>query len=111
MPSRWSDSGNYYKGSQLQAVRCGKWKLHLPRTEHPRRRRNQNRATDPKPVEDNVRKIPTQLYELEEDIGEKRNVADQHPDLVKRLTALANAFDKDLKANARPPGRSAAGGR
>ena len=42
---------------------------------------------------------------LEEDIGEQTNVADQHPDILARLSQLAREFDAELKQNARPPGR------
>jgi arylsulfatase A-like enzyme len=71
----------YYSGSNLQAVRSGKWKL----------RRAENN---------------TELYDLEADIGEKNNLADKHLDIVKRLASLMEDFDRELKANARPPGRS-----
>ena len=37
-----------------------------------------------------------ELYDLSTDIGEQRNVADQHPEVVQRLTALANAKRQEL---------------
>ncbi|MDP7287363.1 MAG: sulfatase-like hydrolase/transferase, partial [Phycisphaerae bacterium] len=81
---------------ELAAVRCGKWKLHIkpPRT---RRRKNQPK---PKPV------TGAQLFDLSADINEATNLADKHPDVVKKLTALLNSFDKELKANLRPPGKA-----
>ena len=33
-------------------------------------------------------KEPIELYDLDSDIGETRNVADTHPDIVKRITAI-----------------------
>ena len=36
------------------------------------------------------------LYNLEADIGEQRNVAALHPDIVKRLTALADKARAEL---------------
>ena len=33
-----------------------------------------------------------ELYDLESDIGETRNVANQHPDIVSELLALTRAF-------------------
>ena len=36
------------------------------------------------------------LYDLEKDIGETTNVAAQHPDVVKRLQALAETMRGDL---------------
>jgi arylsulfatase A-like enzyme len=68
----------YYRGTRLEAIRSGKWKL--------------------------VRKKETALYDLRADISEEHNLADEHPEVVARLAAAMERFDKDLKANARPPG-------
>jgi len=80
---------------QLAAVRQGQWKLHLvpPR---PRRKKGDPKPPPPKP----------QLYDLAADIGETTDVADKHPDIVKRLSDVLKAFDTELKANSRPPGKA-----
>lgn len=39
---------------------------------------------------------PLKLYDLEADIGETTNIADRHPDVVKRLLALAEKARDDL---------------
>ncbi len=39
---------------------------------------------------------PLNLYNLQDDIAETNNVADQHPDVVKRLFALAEKARRDL---------------
>ena len=44
------------------------------------------------------------LYDLEVDIGEKTNVASDHPEVVARLRAYAEAFQKELTQNTRPAG-------
>ncbi|MCK4750779.1 MAG: sulfatase, partial [Bacteroidales bacterium] len=67
----------YYQIDQLQAVRSGPWKLHLPLKT---KRRNWG-----KPIPNS----PLQLYNLDSDIAEKNNVADKNPDVVKRLLTLA----------------------
>ncbi len=71
----------YYRGNNLEAVRSGKWKL----------RRGKK----------------TELYDLEADISEANNVAAEHPGIVKRLTYIMKEFDRELKVNARPPGKAA----
>ena len=75
----------YYQLDQLQAVRSGPWKLFLPLESfirHPHFRRGK----------------PNQplLFNLVEDISSKHNVASDHPEIVARLTKLANKARKDL---------------
>jgi len=75
----------YYEGSQLQAIRSGPWKLFLPLetfANHPHFKRGQ--PTEPL------------LFNVVEDISSQHNVAEQHPDIVKRLTALAEIARQDL---------------
>ena len=72
----------YYKGLKLEAVRTGTWKLHLAKTE---------------------------LYDLATDIGESKNVAEAHPDMVKRLRELADATRDDLGVDGLGPGCQALG--
>ncbi|MHC4745570.1 MAG: sulfatase family protein [Planctomycetota bacterium] len=84
----------YYRMDQLQAVRSGKWKLHLPYEV-----RRKGKAT----------KSQLRLYDLKADIGEKSNVAEQNPRIVKRLLAIAEKAREDLgdgdrKGNQRPAG-------
>jgi hypothetical protein len=45
-----------------------------------------------------------QLYNLEADIGESKNVADANPEVVTRLQALADATKADLGADGSGPG-------
>ena len=68
----------YYRDNSLNAVRSGKWKLH---------------------VEDGE---PAELYNLETDIGEKKNVLQANPDVAKRLEEHLRAFAKDIADNSRP---------
>ncbi len=76
------DAYYYYRGNNLQAVRSGRWKLHLPRGDHGPR-----------------------LYNLRKDIREQNNVAEDHAAVVKRLTKKAKRFDRSLKENRRPEGK------
>lgn len=75
----------YYFMSQLRAVRSGKWKLHL--------------GLDPMLEKWNGKptgKCEAALYDLKTDIGEKKNVIDAHPGVVKKLMALAQKARKDI---------------
>ena len=87
----------YYRGNRLEAVRSGKWKLHLGKTRRPRRKKGQPPA---KPV-----RTGAQLYDLKADVSEKNNVAEKNPDVAKRLTAMAEEFAKELAANRREAGK------
>ncbi len=80
------DAFFYYRLDDLEAVRSGKWKLHVGTGE---------------------------LYDLENDVGETTNVADTQGDVVKELHAKADACRKDIGdaatgvegENCRPCGR------
>ena len=72
----------YYRDDRLQAVRSGRWKLH---TYRPAWGRN-NYMETPAPL----------LYDLQEDAGETTNVAGEHPDVVRKLQALANQARREL---------------
>jgi arylsulfatase A-like enzyme len=87
----------YYQMDQLQAVRSGRWKLHLPLKV---KRRNWGQGTP---------NTPMKLYDLKDDIGEKNDVADKHPDVVERLLGLAEKARQDIgdvnyKGRQRPAG-------
>ena len=90
----------FYSGSQLQAVRQGPWKLFLPLStfaSHPHFKRGER--TEPL------------LFDVVNDVGSERNVAANHPEIVERLTALAQAAKEDLGdqelpgKGQRPPGK------
>lgn len=77
-----SEAGNrqtYFYHSGSHGVRRGKWKLLKPN----RWPKNFNR-TYPKDLGTN----DTELYNLDEDIGETRNLVEEHPEIVKELMEL-----------------------
>jgi arylsulfatase A-like enzyme len=67
----------YFRGLNLEAIRIGKWKLHLAKQE---------------------------LYDLAADIGEAHDIAQDHPKVVERLTRRAKAVDGDLGTQGVGPG-------
>ncbi|MEN6335562.1 MAG: sulfatase-like hydrolase/transferase [Phycisphaerales bacterium] len=84
----------YYQSLSLEAVRSGPWKLHFP---HPYRTLGDGpRATGGVPVKYTQTKTDLALYDLQTDVAEQHNVADQHPDVVERLQRLADAMRQDL---------------
>ena len=79
MPPR--DAIYYYNHDALNAIRVGKWKLHV--------------ATGGKGEK---RKEMPQLFDMEIDEREDYNVANMHPDAVEKLTRMIEEFDTEVKA-------------
>ncbi len=85
----------YYLRVHLQAVRQGKWKLHLPREKEP---------LGAAPFSHNVHIAPADrvgfkepfLVNLDTDIGETTDVSAAHPQVVEKLLGLAESMRKDL---------------
>jgi arylsulfatase A-like enzyme len=103
------DALYFYWGYELHAVLSGKWKLHLP---HPSKV-----VVEPGhgglPGKSRPIQVPLSLFDLENDIGETTNVADQHPDVVRRLMVfveraradLGDSLTKQEGKNLRPAGQ------
>ncbi|MCY2973800.1 MAG: sulfatase [Planctomycetota bacterium] len=109
------DTFAYYSGTELHAIRQGKWKLHVP---HDFITVNGATRTDGKPAnyenmapvaieESGVRGIASRhgykvealelsLFDLASDPGEKQNVASEHPQIVAKLQSIASGFRKEL---------------
>ena len=80
----------YYKQNELQGMRSGKWKLYFPHTY--RSFENKTGRSDGLPVAYSQRQMGLELYNLEADISEKNNVADQYPAVVDSLQQMAAEF-------------------
>jgi arylsulfatase len=98
------DAFAYFYGDRLEAVRKGKWKLHLPHAYRsyvdmiPAER-------DGLPAKTHQRQIGLSLYDLEADQGETNDVSAAHPEVVKELQDFAASERKKLDAGKRPVGR------
>jgi arylsulfatase A-like enzyme len=102
----------YYWSDGLHAIRSGKWKLHFPHSyvhvDVPGRDGQPGTLSQPK--------TELALYDLDADVSETTDLSAQHPDVVARLTALAEIARDDLGdsllkrtgKNVRPAGRLAA---
>ena len=83
----------FYYGKQLQAVRSGKWKLHFP---HGYRSLKDKPGSGGTPSKYIRKKTTFELYDLENDIGEKTNLLEKHPDVVSKLKAYGEHARDDL---------------
>lgn len=105
----------FYSGTALQAVRSGPWKLHFP---HPYitpagepgrggKPSNWGKLAPTSITQSGVEGIATRhgyrieqlelsLFNLETDPGESKNLATEHPEIVQKLSALAEAGRADL---------------
>ena len=85
----------YYYDTHLQAVRSGNWKLILPRPKCPPWLSDKGLAKNWRGRD--VEEIPeAQLYNIQHDIGETTDVADQHPEIVEHLLGLAEMARADI---------------
>ena len=101
----------YNRRNELQALRSGRWKLHLPHMYWTLGGREPGSGGSP----GRYSYVETQLglYDLHSDIGEANNVAAEHLQVVERLLALAELARKDMGdsltdrqgENVREPGR------
>lgn len=100
-----------YYGRELQAVRAGKWKLHLPHDY--RTLSGRKGGTGGIPAKYDNARIEESLFDLEKDPGETTDVREANPEVAARLRTLAAAMRKDLGDSAtketgtgvREPGR------
>ncbi|MGJ8653752.1 MAG: sulfatase family protein [Opitutaceae bacterium] len=83
----------YYNGVNLQAVRNAKWKLHLPRTIADQPYWAKKGAGPKKPYLSLTKPL---LFSLENDIGEKKNVHAQHPEIADELMKQAERMVAEL---------------
>lgn len=72
---------HYFCQNELQAVRKGPWKLHLP-----------NHRVFYGYVDDRG-SGELELYNLKSDIGESKNLAKEHPEVVEDLLRLSRSFE------------------
>ncbi|HZV36105.1 MAG TPA: sulfatase, partial [Verrucomicrobiae bacterium] len=90
----------YFVANTLEAVRSGPWKLAIA---------PQNECMVGVPEPKRGESFTPALYNLQDDIGERTNVADSHPEIVKRLQELVAKVDADLGTNELGPGVRPAG--
>lgn len=82
---------HYDGGNRLVAVRSGKWKLMFAQTYN-----SPIGGSGGIPGKNQRKNLELSLFDLRADVGETTNVAGEHPEVVKRLTELADEIRKDL---------------
>ncbi len=82
---------HYDGGNRLVALRSGKWKLMFPQTYN-----SPVPGGGGLPGKDQKKEIPLSLFDLESDVSETKNVAEQNPEVVEKLKQFAEAMRKDL---------------
>jgi len=87
----------FYRGMKLEGLRSGPWKLRLVSAAEAAPKTGDTPRTKVKAGEN-------QLYNLESDIGESKNVEAENPEVLQRLLALADATKNDLGLNDSGPG-------
>lgn len=101
----------FYRQEALHAVRSGEWKLTFPHRAITMA--GQERGRDGRPGRSREIDVELSLYNLRTDPAETRNVAAEHPEVVRRLEFLAERMRGELGDSlqnrpptvARPPGR------
>jgi arylsulfatase A-like enzyme len=83
----------FYYGTELRALRAGRYKLVLPH-------RSQTLDGPPgrggQPGRYRIVDVPLALYDLEADVAESRDVAAVHPEVVERVRKMAERAREDL---------------
>ena len=69
----------FARNGDLEAIRLGKWKLHISKS------KGWN--------EQNNGKFQESLYNLDTDIGEKKNLISQYPEIAEKLKIQLQNFD------------------
>ncbi|MDG2201767.1 MAG: sulfatase [Phycisphaerales bacterium] len=85
----------YYHANDLEAIRSGRWKLHLPHGYRSMGNREPGRDGIPGQYNYGVR-IDMELYDLETDPGETTDVSDQYPEVMERMLGIAETARADL---------------
>ena len=78
---------HYTSRGDIEGLRSGNWKLLVKRA----RRNNNNRPPQ------------LHLFDLSKDVGEKNNLAQAKPEVVKELHVRMKALDAEITKNARKP--------
>jgi arylsulfatase A len=84
---------HYSAHGVIEGIRQGRWKLLVKRPSQGKQAAADAAAPAPQVL----------LFDLDRDLGEQKNLAAEHPDLVATLQARMTDLDREITATARPP--------
>lgn len=96
----------YFRGLTLEAVRQGPWKLHFgveAAADAGQKQAGQKNAKQ-KQNAPGARPVGLQLFNLETDPGESRDISAANPEVVRKLQALLPGIEADLGTSGAGPG-------
>ena len=88
----------FYWGTNLHAIRKGKWSLHLP---HSYRSLQNKPGNDGIPGKYIQKRTKTALFDLSKDIGQKNNISKEYPEIVDSLKKLGEKHIEYVRKNKR----------
>jgi len=94
---------HYSQDGHLEGVRSGRWKLHFPHTFVTLKGGKVGR--DGLPGDYRSEQTSLELYDLDADPGETRNVASENQETVAKLVKIGLAHAEEINRNRREPGR------
>jgi len=83
----------FYRGWKLEAIRSGKWKMHLPHKYSMVIKSDSGNVHGRKGIKS---EIELSLFDLSKDMGETTNLAEQYPEVVKSLMEKVEVMKKEL---------------
>ncbi|MBL6707335.1 MAG: sulfatase-like hydrolase/transferase, partial [Planctomycetaceae bacterium] len=91
----------YLRGRSVDGIRVGHWKYRSATDKPPKEKRSKRQpASDSK-----SKKVAVEtLYNLSDDVGERTNLIDEHPEIAQRLKRQLATFETALRKNLRPAG-------
>jgi len=92
----------FYWGADLHAIRKGNWSLHLP---HSYRSLKDQPGKDGIPSKYIQKSTGIALFDLKNDIGQKEDLSEIHPNIVERLKNLGEKHIEYVKKNKRNAAR------
>ena len=85
---------HYTSRGAIEGIRSGNWKLLVKKPRVPRRQSGTKANNKPPQL---------YLFDLAKDVGEKNNLAQAKPEVVKKLQVRMEALDAEITKNARKP--------